>query len=419
MKILEIVTSTSPSKVYGQNASRRGSGYDFITFEIAKNLAKIEDNNVDLFTVVQFHKFLKCEEVSLLENSRTSILAHFSVRLFMLSFFKLFRYLGFNKFAVRDVLYESIISGVYQWIIKNGNYDVIHVHGSIFSNEILKYVADQHNVPIMFTLHGLNSTSSSTRTYSSNRRYEIDFLRRCHIEGRTVTFVSSGCVRSVQKMLNVVHTPSFKTTINGCDIPNNDFNEFFDIREKYGLSSDSYILLYVGNISKNKNQVAAIDSFSLLRTDLKNKTFIFFLGGVHSEYKEEWKRKLSMTPFENHFIECGFVPKNEIHNYYEQADGNILVSIVEGFGLSIIESMAYGLPSIVDQNMDVLTDIDDEKCIVVVDRTSPVSLSNGIEKMHDTTWDGQYLKQKATHYSMENMAANYDSVLRHLLNSKI
>ncbi len=411
MRILEIATSTSPQKVNNDPTAKRGSGYDFMTYEIAKYLAKIPGNSVDFFTIVQFHKKNKIDNITLLQNELKKTIFHFSPYLFLKSLILLRCYFDFSRNAIRDILYESVLAGYYRWLIKKGHYDVIHVHGCIFSNEILKYIAKENDVKIVFTLHGLNSVSKTTNTYDSNRRYERDFLKDCYLKNQLVSFVSSGCIKSVHEMLNVNDTPSFKTTLNGCEISSVKEN-VIDIRSRYNLPNNSFVLLYVGNISKNKNQEAVVNAFDLLDADLLDKTYICFLGGINISYKQEWTSLLAKSKYKSHFIECGFISKNEIHNYYSQSNGNILISVVEGFGLSIIESMSFGKPSIVDMNMDIASDINDDKIIKFVDRTSPSSIVDGIRTLLSSDWDEDYLVEQSQKFSFEQMAVRYMELLK-------
>ena len=411
MKILEIATSTSPQKVYNDPNAKRGSGYDFMTYEIAKHLAKIPENSVDFFTIVQFHKKNKIDNITLLQNELKKTIFHFSPYLFLKSLILLRCYFDFSRNAIRDILYESVLAGYYRWLIKKGHYDVIHVHGCIFSNEILKYIAKENDVKIVFTLHGLNSVSKTTNTYNSNRKYERDFLRECYLNNQLVSFVSSGCIKSVHNILNISDTPSFRTILNGCEI-SSVTGDVIDIRARYNIPDNSFILLYVGNISKNKNQEAVVHAFDLMDADLLDRTYILFLGGINNAYRQEWASVLDNSKYRSHFIECGFISKSEIHNYYSQSNGNILISVVEGFGLSIIESMSFGKPSIVDMNMDIASDINDDKIIKFVDRKSPVSIVEGIQTLLRSEWNGKYMVEQAQRFSFEQMAIRYMELLK-------
>lgn len=51
-----------------------------------------------------------------------------------------------------------------------------------------------------------------------------------------------------------------------------------DIRSLYNILNDFKVILYVGNISERKNQKQLIESFELLLSNLKYKTFILFIG---------------------------------------------------------------------------------------------------------------------------------------------
>lgn len=105
------------------------------------------------------------------------------------------------------------------------------------------------------------------------------------------------------------------------------------------------ILLCVGNIGKRKNQGQLITAFSLLPAGLAERTYILFCGGNQDrDYTIEALSRSS--EWQSHFISCDVVPKDRIDGYYEQSDAVALMSLSEGFGLSLIEGMHFGKLSI-------------------------------------------------------------------------
>ena len=412
MKILEIVFSAPPANLY-PNApnTQRGSGYDMITFEIAKRLSMVDGNSVDVLTMVQFHDFKKIDGVDFLPVSLRCIASHFDVFLFFKSLISLLPFFELKKTVIRDIVYMSLLSGYINYLLKTKNYERVHVHGCSYILETVHYLADKYKKNLIVTLHGLNSFGNdSPQGAESARKYERYFLRMAFENKLRVTFVSTGCLRAVQKFLGTLETPTFGVTLNGCDISDRIEKEI-DIRKRFNLPVDSKIIVYVGNICWRKNQVMAIDAFGYLPIELQQNTYILFLGNVQNGYKEIWRDIINASSFKEHFIECGFISQKEIGNFYNQANCTMLISISEGFGLSIIEGMAYGIPSIIDSKMDIVEDVDDENCIIKVDNKDTKSIADGMALALSQDWNAFYIKNYAKRFSMEKMAEKYNSYL--------
>lgn len=87
------------------------------------------------------------------------------------------------------------------------------------------------------------------------------------------------------------------------------------------------------------------------------------------------------NPYFDHFIECGYVDKEYMPLYYKQANAIALLSVSEGFGLSLIEGMHYGLPCISFDDIDAFEDIYDERAMVGVNSHENESVAKGLETL--------------------------------------
>lgn len=415
MKILEIVVSSPPDKIY-KEGGRGCSGYDFITFEIANKLANDCGNEVDLLTIVQFHDSVQYNKLNVIKNTKIDLIKNFNPLLFIKTILGYPNYTKNSSLLVmRDLIFQALILCKIKNLIYQNKYDVIHVHGMFFMLNELYSVAKSFSVPVLLTLHGLLSFNPFTNASEAIKRYERNFLCDASMNNKLVSFVSSGCISKVNTFLGVKHTPNFITTLNGCKI-NPQFNYKFDIRNRYGLDKETKIILYVGNISRQKNQQLALKAINRYVSQTSDNVKILFVGGVQKSYIEEWNSIINSTSIDNIVI-CGFVNQEEIGAYYTQADGVILVSESEGFGLSVIEGMSYGLPCVISSKMEIVPDVADSRCNVIVDNTIE-SVANGISCIVHGNWDKEYIYNKSLLYSKEAMVNRYNKVLSSLILKK-
>lgn len=418
MKILEVtpVVSVSDIKIF----STSNSGFGIVMYDIIKGLSEIDTNVVDVFTIHKFHNEIRHNNILFLNTSKNLTLSGLPKLAYIKIALKLICQLkpSFRSFSFKTIWYYCLLANYLEKQIKDNHYQLIHVHGCGFYLDYIYYIADKYCIPVVTTLHGLNSFAHTVKCEEALKNYEKYFLKRAYHDNRVVTFVSTGCINRVKLYLKIKNIDNFYSIVNGCNLQIVKKNDF-DIREKYGLPSNAFIILYVGNIGTNKNQIGLIDAFSLLDEKNIENIYILFCGGFESrEYELYFKNRIESHKDRSHFVNCGWVDKGLLHNYYNQANAIALLSFSEGFGLSIIEGMIYGLPSLIVKDMDVVHDIYDINCMECIENRNPECIANGIMSLYQRNWDKGYIYNTALTYSVENMVVKYDLLFNKVLKIK-
>ena len=73
-------------------------------------------------------------------------------------------------------------------------------------------------------------------------------------------------------------------------------------------------------------------------------------------------------------------------DYYNQADGVVLLSVAEGFGLSLIEGMHFGLPCMMPDDLDAFEDIYTPESVVCISKRKDKDLAVGLEELFRRVW---------------------------------
>lgn len=171
------------------------------------------------------------------------------------------------------------------------------------------------------------------------------------------------------------------------------------------------IILCVGNVCHRKNQGQLIKAFDLLPEQLKTETYVLFLGGeIESGYSI--KELAKGSKHEDHFIACGVVDKELVPQYYEQGNAVALMSLSEGFGLSLIEGMHFGLPSMSFSDVDAYEDIYDESAMIGVSEHTDEAVTKGLESLLTNNWNTEKIKAYSKKFESENMAKQYVNVYK-------
>lgn len=142
-----------------------------------------------------------------------------------------------------------------------------------------------------------------------------------------------------------------KTTFipNGVNRP--EIREAKEIKEKFGLEKDSYIL-FLGRIVPEKGLRYLIEAYKGLNTDKK----LVIAGG--SSDTEEFTKEL-MEASDKNVIFTGFVDGKLREELFSNSYIYVLPSDLEGMPLSLLEAMSYGnccLVSSIDECMEVVED---------------------------------------------------------------
>jgi glycosyltransferase involved in cell wall biosynthesis len=116
----------------------------------------------------------------------------------------------------------------------------------------------------------------------------------------------------------------------------------FSYRQKYGIPSESIIILYSGKLIDKKRPLDLLRAFNLL--DQKN-VVLFYLGD--GPLRGQIDTEIQNKKIQNVII-SGFINQSEIGKIYNMADVFVMCSgIGETWGLSVNEAMNFGLPIIV------------------------------------------------------------------------
>jgi glycosyltransferase involved in cell wall biosynthesis len=144
--------------------------------------------------------------------------------------------------------------------------------------------------------------------------------------------------------------------------------------------------------------------------DFRQRVWLVIIGTISSNYPIFANMK--ELGLEDRIIVTGFIPHKELHNYYAAADLNILASHDEGFGLSIIEGFVYGVPSVTFSDLDAISDLYDEKAMVLCDERTDEAFSKKIRFALEKQWDREAIKEYSKKFSMESMTEKYISVFK-------
>lgn len=182
------------------------------------------------------------------------------------------------------------------------------------------------STPYIFTIHDLMHLFYYSKMH---RMYYQQVIARLAKKAQKIITVSEFSKQQLVELLNI-KSELIRVIYNGVD-PSFALNS-----EKHDMGPP--YLLYVGNRRKNKNLAAMLVAFAQAKIP---KDFVFLLTGNPNPELIVLLSKLRIT---SRVRFLGFVKESELPKLYKGAYATMFVSLMEGFGLPVIESMASGTP---------------------------------------------------------------------------
>ncbi|MBQ6164330.1 MAG: glycosyltransferase family 4 protein [Clostridia bacterium] len=114
-----------------------------------------------------------------------------------------------------------------------------------------------------------------------------------------------------------------------------------EIRAQYGIAADETVLCFVGRLGRDKGCNELFEAFKKI-TDTREDVKLLFVGPIE---KEETIDDIGYFRAEDKIVKTGRVP--DVERYLAASDVFILPSYREGFGMSVVEAEAMGVPVVV------------------------------------------------------------------------
>jgi glycosyltransferase involved in cell wall biosynthesis/GT2 family glycosyltransferase len=251
-----------------------------------------------------------------------------------------------------EVLPQQDKSDAYKEILRRYQIDVVNSHYSTFGTRL----AADASIPVITVIHNIyawlpDDILSDFRT--------VDPLVSHYVA------VSEDAANFLAKRLKVDHK-RIRIIPNGLDLEQWEgcSNTVSVRREDLGLNSQDYVFLTVASIYRVKGQDRIVRIFpELLRTCPKARAV--FLGNVvDPTYHRYLEHLIEQLDLRDKVVIVPYTP--EPAPYYSLADAFVLPSVIEGWSLSMMEAMYFGLPILMTDVAGVKTIMKDHTLGILI-----------------------------------------------------
>ena len=203
-------------------------------------------------------------------------------------------------------------------------------------NGNIKYYVTVHDLA-PFKIRGIAATSNSLKLKL--------FAKRSCLRADKVIAVSKATQKDV---IDIFKIPEKKVIVSYNGGLPTEFTSDCLVKKVCKLEKEKYFL-FVSTIEPRKNLITLIKAFEKYLENTNSNIKLVLVG------KKGWKCKsifnaIENSPYKEQIILPGYVSDEEKAWLYQNAVGFIFPSLYEGFGIPILEAMAYGVITITAKN---------------------------------------------------------------------
>ncbi len=163
-----------------------------------------------------------------------------------------------------------------------------------------------------------------------------------------------------------------------------------EIKRELGIAEKDSVLIYVGELNKNKNQTSLIDMLAKVKESNPDVCLTLVGRGPMQAALEEKAEKLGVR---DGVIFTGF--RKDIPRLLKAADICVPSSIREGFGINVVEAMVSKVPVVAYDNRGHRTIIKDGETGYIVQNGDHLAMAERVLWLLENPEEGNAIAEKA------------------------
>lgn len=185
-----------------------------------------------------------------------------------------------------------------------------------------------------------------------------------------------------------------------------------EIREKWNIPENAFVYGFVGSLTGDKGLNELLMASREILKEYEDAR-VLLIGNFDKEYSIN-KELLSWSKNENKVIYCGST--SYVQKYMAAMDCYVMPSYREGFGLTVVEAGAMGLPVICTDIPGPTDAIKNGITGIVIKKKNYLELKDAIL----TLYNDRELADKLGHNGLENVRENYEqkNLFRYILEDR-
>ena len=313
---------------------------------------------------------------------------------------------GINCIRIPDKVHHPLkhLWTMFQ-IFRKGHYDVVHSHLDWFMNSYVCFLAMLAGVKKRIAHHHQAYTVAHELSFRALTRNLLCIIMRFPCKLFATHWLAcgeaaaiNGWGRSAVKKGKVTILP------NAIDPERFKFSESarHEIRAKYGIAEDDFVVGHVGRFYPQKNHEFLIDVFTELHRR-KTNVKLFLLGD--GPLQEHIKQKVESFGLASTVVFAGL--QKDVAPFYSAMDVFAFPSLWEGLPLTLVEAQYTGLPCVVGENVTKETIITNKVHVVPLSSIKPMCEELTSSNISDNR---EHLQINSRYFDIENRYKMLESI---------
>ncbi len=307
-------------------------------------------------------------------------------------------------------------------------YDIWQVIGSYPAGYVAGSLADR--VPLVLRSYGQDIQKDESIGYGDRLQSGVEQKIKHALSRMTRLVALTPTVTRDYAALGVPNNKIIEIP-NGVDLER--FRSEVDrerVRRQYGIADDEVLLLSIGRYHKKKGyELIPETAQRLIERGCKVRWLLVGNGVERIAHLACEKNLKKMLIFQQKVVSWqtdssnehfGF-PSRELIEIYKAADVFVMPSLLETFGMVLIEAMAAGVPVVTTDAPGCRDVVEHNQTGLLSEPASPVSLADNIEKVITDTGLRQKLlsrsQTKVAEFDWPNIAAAYEKLYCEILDA--
>lgn len=266
------------------------------------------------------------------------------------------------------------------------------------------YYPYRRKIKVLLTIHDLNFLHEEDRPLIKKKR-ELQKLQNKIDRADRIVAISSFVKEDIENNLRLQHK-KVDVIYNGCNINLNI------LPEAPNLKPETDFLFTIGTITNKKN-------FHVLPALLHGNQMQLVVAGItqNEEYRTAIIAEAQKWGVQDRVHFANAISEPEKYWYLQHCKAFVFPSLMEGFGLPVIEAMAFGKPVFLS-NKTSLPEIGGDQAFYFesFDKDDMQSvLQNGLTMIEKGYVSAESIKARAAMFSWDNAAKSYSDIYHQMI----
>lgn len=319
-----------------------------------------------------------------------------------------------NYLAKKFNLYLPL--GFKDWMKVNvAKYDIVHCHDFFtILNIFTSIYCKKHNIPYVIQPHGCLDMIRQKSKLFYIKQFFLFLFKGVVKEAKNIIALVD---KEKKEIENIYPDISSKIIIiqNGIDLEKHKNIKQIDLHYEYNIPNNNRIIVFLGRVQYIKGLDISIKSLAIIKNKID---FTFLIIGPDEGEKNKLDKLIKNCGLSDQIIFAGILEGEEKLATLKGADLFLLNSRSEGFGLTIIESCAVGVPVLLSENCPINEVVKFNAGRVTSNMKDDIS-RNILEMLQDDQLLGEYKQNTykvAEYYSLGLTIKKNNNLYRKIIN---